>query len=134
MSDSTRKPNHRALARRAILTVASACVAGLALGGFAVHQYETMQRSPWSSLFVGMGLSDRQSAATDSLMTRYGCAIDSVYNSVGPSANALRQQLRREIEAQLTLPQAKEFRERLADADEKRRHRHDAHNTSCGRH
>lgn len=123
---SARTPR-RSVVSRALLTLVSACVAGLALGGFAVHEYETNVRPSYGALFRGLELTPRQASVTDSLMAHYSCAIDSVNNTIVPAVNTLRASARREVEAVLTPAQTKKLRANFAELQQRRSKRHDGH-------
>lgn len=120
------------LAGRAILTLVSACVAGLTLGGFAMREYDDLARPSDKKAFHGLNLSRAQARQTDSVMLRYACAFDSLDATVAPARDVLRSALKREIESSLTRTQTERFRTNLAALDRHWHQRHPNRGSACG--
>jgi hypothetical protein len=81
--------------------------------------YTHEPRRSYEKAFDSIGLTTAQRRATDSIMARYACTIDSVYRAASPHVDSIRRQARKDIMEMLNESQIKQLDRALASGDGK---------------
>lgn len=112
--------------RRAVAAIACIFLGGASAGAAVGLTYTQAPKRPYEKAFDSIGLSTTQRRATDSIMTRYGCVIDSVNHTISPQIDSIRRAARQEIMEKLSESQISRLNQALSAGDGKRsQHRSD---------
>lgn len=110
--------------RRAVAALVCVFLGGASAGAAVGLTYTQGPRRQYEKAFDSIGLTTAQRRATDSIMTRYACVIDSLNRSIGPHVDSARQSARQDVLEVLTESQVVRLREALRAGDSRRgRHR-----------
>jgi hypothetical protein len=104
---------------------------GGASAGAAVGLTYQSPRRQYEKAFDSVGLSAAQRRATDSIMTRYACAVDSVDQAIAPHIDSLRQSARQDVLEVLTDSQVARLRQALSESDSRRGQRRSEKRSLC---
>jgi hypothetical protein len=104
---------------------------GASAGAAVGLTYTQGPRRQYEKAFDSIGLTAAQRRATDSIMTRYACVIDSVNLSVAPHVDSLRQSARQDVLEVLTDSQVARLRQALSESDSRRGQRRSEKRTVC---
>jgi hypothetical protein len=106
--------------RRAMAALICVFLGGASAGAAVGLTYTQGPRREYEKAFDSIGLSATQRRATDSIMTRYACTIDSMNFSIAPHVDSLRQAARQDVLEVLTEAQVVKLRQALNDSDNRR--------------
>ena len=95
-------------------------VGGASVGAAVGLTYTQGPRRQYEKAFDSIGLTAAQRHATDSIMTRYACVVDSLNRSIGPHIDSARQSARQDVLEVLTDSQVARLRAALRAGDNRR--------------
>jgi hypothetical protein len=105
--------------RRAVAAIVCVFLGGASAGAAVGLTYTQAPRRAYEKAFDSIGLSSMQRRATDSIMTRYGCVIDSVNHTIGPQIDSIRRAARQDIMEVLSESQITRLNQALGAGDGK---------------
>jgi hypothetical protein len=117
--------------RRAAAAVACVFLGGASLGAAVGLTYTRAPRRQYEKAFDSIGLTATQRRATDSIMARYACAIDSINRTIAPQIDSVRAAARNDVFEVLSDSQATRLQKSLADGDHKHGQRRSDKRVSC---
>lgn len=104
---------------------------GASAGAAAGLTYTQGPRRQYEKAFDSIGLTAAQKRATDSIMTRYACVIDSVNLSIAPRVDSIRQSARQDVLEVLTESQVARLRAAINESDSRRGQRRSEKRSMC---
>jgi len=104
---------------------------GASAGAAVGLTYTQGPRRQYEKAFDSIGLTAAQKRATDSIMTRYACVIDSVNLSMAPRVDSIRRSARQDVLEVLTDSQVARLRAAMSESDSRRGQRRSEKRTLC---
>jgi hypothetical protein len=117
--------------RRAAAAIVCVFLGGASLGTAVGLTYTRAPRSQYENAFDSIGLSASQRRATDSIMARYACVIDSISRTISPQIDSIRAAARRDVYEALSDSQGTLLARALAAGDHKHGQRRSERRGSC---
>lgn len=114
--------------RRAFAAVVCVFLGGASLGAAVGLNATRSPRRDYEKVFDSIGLTPTQRHATDSIMTHYTCAIDSINHTISPQLDSIRRLARQDVLEVLSQAQIDRLNQALSAGDPKQGpHRSDRH-------
>jgi hypothetical protein len=117
--------------RRAVAAILCVFLGGASLGTAVGLTYTRAPRRPYEKAFDSIGLSAAQRRATDSIMARYACVIDSINRTIAPQIDSVRGAARHDVYEVLSDSQGTLLSRALSAGDHKHRQRRSDRRASC---
>lgn len=103
--------------RRAVAAIVCVFLGGASVGAAVGLTYPQSPRRQYEKVFDSIGLTAAQRRATDSIMTHYACALDSINRAVAPQVDSLRRAARQDVFEMLSTAQVSRLNHELASTD-----------------
>jgi hypothetical protein len=117
--------------RRAVAAVICVFLGGASLGAAVGLTYTRAPRRQYEKAFDSIGLTAAQRHATDSIMSHYACALDSINRTIAPEIDSVRRLARQEILEVLSESQITRLNRAIQPGDGHRGQRHSDKRAMC---
>ena len=117
--------------RRAAAALACVFLGGASAGAAVGLTYTQTPPRQYEKTFDSIGLTTTQRRATDSIMMRYACVIDSINHTIAPQVDSVRRAARQDVLEVLSDSQVTRLERAFHDDDRKHGQHHSDLRRAC---